>query len=571
MTPVETATPVRASTAALTIAPHSAATEEQKPSPMVNGRAWIACGILLLVFGIYALSSPGRIDIVDGEARYDVAFNWVINGRPIMSDSWIIPFMAVRGRGGFHYSYFGAPASFFALPLVWAGMYSNNPQFLFSMVSPFFGAAVAPILFLLYLELGLNRRRALAWTLVSSFASYLWAISDSSFDNAQHAFFTVAAVYFGVLSARRKSPLLAALGGAMVGVLFAYQEYFLLLVPALALVTLAGSARSGDRGDETRWLTLRCARYLRAAWNGPGEERSACIRYFVFAAAVGLGVMLSLAYNHLRFGSWLDDGKVRFAAHRGYNFFGDPLAGLLTLLVSPGKSVLLYSPTLVLAVLGARGLARRNAQLAAAIAVATVFLVLFLSCISFVGGDWCWGPRYLTPLLPLWALAFPFVAEGKYKRPLVVGAVALSFLVQALALSVETQRFFFEHRLHDFFWAEDSWFYFKHSALWSRLGEVATLPQGPPASATKFNSIPDPDWTTYTVLGQPRPIPRSMAPVWMRQFQIFYLPRPWPLWVPRLREEIQPVSPIAWLGGLGGILLLGTCFLYRGFQSPEFP
>ena len=207
------------------------------------GKAWIACGIFLLVLGAYALSSPGRIDIVDGEARFDVAYNWIVNGRPMMTDTWLIPFISVPGRDGLRYSYYGAPGSVFALPLVWLGLHSGGPpvapsQFLFSLTSSLLGAAIAPILFLFYLELGVTRRSALAWTMVSSFATYIWAISNSTFDNAQHAFFALGALYFAYLSGRRKSAKYALLGGAMAGVLVLYQDYFLLIVPALALATL---------------------------------------------------------------------------------------------------------------------------------------------------------------------------------------------------------------------------------------------------------------------------------------------------------------------------------------------
>jgi hypothetical protein len=400
----------------------------------------------------------------------------------------------VIGRDGLPYSYYGAPASVFAMPLVWLGL-SANPsniqpsQFLFSLTSSIFGAGIAPILFLFYLELGLTTRKALAWTMVSSFATYVWPISNSTFDNAQHAFFAIAAVYLGVLSARCKSAKIAALGGLMAGVLVLYQEYFLLIIPALALSTLEwnsmddsylpapptkpgsaiGRVTSAFKQTFQSVLTL-----VRAACDGPGEARSSCIRYCLFVVAVSVGVVLSLAYNDLRFGSWFDNGKVRMAAQSKVPFFGNPLAGFLTLLVSPGKSVFLYSPPLFLAVMGVRQLWRRRPELVVAIGASSLLLVLFISCISFAGGDWCWGPRYLTPLLPLWALFLPFTVGVNVRRDLAVAVIAVGFLVQILALSVENQRFFFESRLDDYFWAEDSWAYFKHSALFARPGEVRT-------------------------------------------------------------------------------------------------
>lgn len=549
---------------------------------------WIACGIFLVVLGIYSLSGPGRIDIIDGQARFDVAYNWLVAGRPIMRDSLIGPLMSVPGRNGLHYSYYGAPASIFAMPLVWLGLYTSAPaiqpsQFLFSLTSSIIGAGVAPILFLFYLELGVTRRKAFAWTMVSSFATLVWPISTSTFDNAQHAFFALAAVYFGFLSARRKSVRFAVWGGLMGGILVLYQEYFLLIIPALALTTLDWKFGDGSEilppgtkskpivsrvAGTTKRATHRVMAWVRSAWEGPGEARSSCLRYCLFLIAVALGVILSLVYNNLRFGSWLHDGKVTFAAERNYPLWGNPVAGLLTLLVSPGKSVLLYSPPLILGFLGIARLRRRNPGLVTVIAAASLILVLFISCISFAGGDWCWGPRYLTPLLPLWALAMPFAAGFRVRRDLALAIIGVGFLVQILALSVENQRFFFQRGLNDFFWAEDRWFYLKHSALLARVPETASLKDGAPATADLFSSTPL--LATYAPLGPPPTVPRRMTPVWIRHFQIFYLPRPWPLWMSYLPRARRPIPVGPWLAGLLGLTALGTGLIGHGFREGKF-
>jgi hypothetical protein len=85
----------------------------------------IAFGVFLVVLGAYVLSSPGRIDIVDGQARFDVSYNWLVIGRPVVRDNWIGPVVAVPGRNGVRYSYYGAPGSIFGMPLVWLGLHSG--------------------------------------------------------------------------------------------------------------------------------------------------------------------------------------------------------------------------------------------------------------------------------------------------------------------------------------------------------------------------------------------------------------------------------------------------------------
>jgi hypothetical protein len=569
-----------------------------KPAPIVpapeDGRTnrlrskwWIASGIFLFVLALYVLTSPGRIDIVDGQARFDVSYNLLENGRPIVKDNWIGPFMGVPGRNGLRYSYYGAPASVFAIPLVWLGLYTSAPeiqpsQFLFSLTSSILGAGVAPILFLFYLELGATTRRAFAWTMVSSFATFIWPASNTTFDNAQHSFFALAAVYLGFLGARSKSATYAVAGGLMAGVLVLYQEYFLLIIPALALSTLewepGDSSFAPMPTTEPGSIVWRVVAAVKrafqsastlvcAAWDRPGEARSSCIRYCLFLTAVGVGVVLSLVYNDLRFGFYLENGKMRSITANAYPLFGNPLAGFLTLLVSPGKSIFLYSPPLVLGLLGMGSFWRRHREIAVAVLMASLSLVLFLSCICFVGGDWCWGPRYLAVLVPLWALVFPFVPLNRARRKLVVAIVGVGLLVQVMALSVENQRFFLENGFRDYFWAEDSWVYFKHSALFERVGEMMSLTDGLPPTARFFNSLPVTNWCTYTLLGPPPEMDRSLSPSWMRNYKIFYLPRPWPLWMSYLPPPQRPVDLDAWLVGLLGLVGLGAGLIYRGFKT----
>src|SRR5215469_715849 len=138
-------------------------------------RSRLVFGVFLLVLVTYALTSPGRIDIIDGQARFDVAYNWLHSGRPLITDSWIRPWTSIRGRDHLPYSYYGPPASILSMPLIAIGSLFDGPslgasQFLFSLTSPILGASTAVILYLFYLELGLTLRQAVAWTLINAFA-----------------------------------------------------------------------------------------------------------------------------------------------------------------------------------------------------------------------------------------------------------------------------------------------------------------------------------------------------------------------------------------------------------------
>jgi hypothetical protein len=530
----------------------------------------------------YALSGPGRIDISDGQQRYDVAYSWLVEGRPFFRNPWL-KHQSVTGRGGQPYSICGAPASVFSMPLVWWGAHLDDfshetSRFLFSLTSEIFGAGVVVVLFFFYIELGLSLRRALGWTLVTAFATLLWPNSCSTFENAQRAFFAMASVYLGYLSSKRNSYVLAIAGGLTASVLLLYQEYHLFILPFLAICNLRWTEKiptfeKARHSSSWSWLVSTIRKFsdaqydfVQTALREPGEERASCIRFALWlCTAVVVGLSLSFAYNHFRFGSWVRSGRMERMSPLQY--MGNPLSGLALLLLSPGKSIFLYSPPLVLGLLGMRHLRRSHPQVAMAIISASIMLVVMLSYFGAPGGDWCWGPRYLVVLLPLWSITLPFVrVDNPLRRGALILTLTLGVLVQILAMSVENQRFFFARALSDDLYS-DEWVYFKHSAVFARVGEAISLREGVPPTAKFFTSAPIHRWSTHCIFGPPDRMPRSLSPEWMKTFKIYYLPRPWPLWMSTINPVLRPINIAAWLKGLATMFLAGVAFIYIGFQS----
>ena len=548
----------------------------------------LAAGVFFAVLAVYVLANPGRIDIIDGQVRYEVALNWVTSGRPVLCDRTVVHTSGVVGKHGFIYSNCGLAASVAAMPLVWVGVFYDVPpgeatRFLFCFTSSLLGALAAAILYLFYVELGVAVKEALVWTGVAAFATMMWPTSDTTFDNAQHACLVLIALFLGYMSGKRRSPCFAVLGGVVAGLLLTYQEYFALLIPLLAVSTLdwdswGNVGRTGGTQAFSRPLRMLLKFDLPGAirefkrpsgFSPEGVEafHRACRRFALYLLATLVGVAVMFDYNYYRFGSVFESGKLHPEAHRGYPLFGNPLAGLVTLLVSPGKSILFYSPPILLGFAGIRRLWRHKPQIGFVVVAASVVLVLFISTISFVGGDWCWGPRYLISLVPLWALALPFVNGRKgRRRNLVAAIVGLGLVIQCLAVSVDNERFFFERGLADYFWAKDPWFYFKHSALTARVGETLSLIKGPPPSAVLFNT--DNDLPTYTVLPPPpKGISRTRTSYWMRNYLVFYVPKPWPLWIWDIPADQRGINPQALLAGIFGIALLGLALLRDGLQK----
>jgi hypothetical protein len=122
----------------------------------------------------------------------------------------------------------------------------------------------------------------------------------------------------------------------------------------------------------------------------------------VAAFAVGplLGLAGQLAYNAVRYGNWLSNGYEKEAG------FSTPLLeGLGGLLLSPGKSLLLYAPVVLLAVPACWVLARRGGlpgRVAVLLIAGETGAGLVLNAMWWAWtGNFAWGPRLIVPLLPL--------------------------------------------------------------------------------------------------------------------------------------------------------------------------
>jgi hypothetical protein len=144
-------------------------------------------------------------------------------------------------------------------------------------------------------------------------------------------------------------------------------------------------------------------------------------------------MVVALWHNWLKTGSIWDSG---YQIRNGV-FSGDLFAGLYGLLLSPGKSAFLYSPPLILAVLGARTAWQRRRHetlfLAGIIGISLVFNAKF----RHWHADYCWGPRHLTAVTPLaLLLALPWLPEALARGRVQLRRWALGVLI-ALGVGVQ--------------------------------------------------------------------------------------------------------------------------------------
>ena len=496
------------------------ATESVTPRP----RRHLEVGVFLFFLALYALSGPGRIDMIDGQYRFEVSWNLVESGRPIVRDVFL---QARTGVDGARYSYYGPAASVAGAPLVAIGYLLGGEdgelaRFLFSFTSAVFAAGTLALLLHWWLRMGFSARKALAWTAVVGLATLLWPLATSTFDQAQHAFCILAAAYAGRrATAESKPKIWTLLCGSLAGILLLYQFAYIVVAP---------------------WLALS----LLGQWR-PFQFRPALPRLAYFAIAFLTCGGLVCLYNLARFGSPFDIG-----GFPGLPGLGNPFVGVAGLTFSPGKGILWYSPVILLQLWSMRLLARARQVLAATVVATSLADFLLVSSLSFYGGDWCWGPRYLVTTLPLLALGLPYLQLGTpVRRWMARTIVGVGLLMQIAGLSMDHQGFFFARALRPHFWT-DAAFNFRHSQLIARAHELRGLLSGVrPAKVLPFRPGPYPFLSTYCIFGtNPR-----ISPAWMKTYPVFYLPRPWPLWMPSLPANSRPV-PVAPAAGV--LLLLGA-------------
>jgi len=285
------------------------------------------------------------------------------------------------------------PVSWAALPAaahddrsfrrLWYGTGGNDFEqalsaWMFGWTSAAAAAATAAFAYLLALGLGRAPPAALGAALLASLASPLLVYGHEGWSEALLCPFVVGAA----LAARRRRYVLV---GAALGAAFLVKPAMAVLaLPALALVAPGG--------------------------------RAALVRV-VLGGLPFLGV--ALAYNAVRFGTPLESG---YGDELGR--FSTPVGvGLVGLLLSPGRGLVIYAPA---AVLGLFALPRLPRALALyAVGSLAALLALYCRWWGWEGG-WCYGPRLLVPALPLLA-AFSFDGLGPQARlAALVGLVATS-------------------------------------------------------------------------------------------------------------------------------------------------
>jgi hypothetical protein len=372
-------------------------------------------GQFMFVFAVVVLSGPGRIDINDGQTRYEVARSLLEHGDSVIRDK-LVWFAVMKGRDGEQYTNYRFPQTGLGMVAICLADATgptdeSRRQFFFTLISPLLCAFLALTYAVWFRALGHGPGASLAWATAGVFCTPSWYYGTSTFDDMLGTAAVVPAVAVAFLARDRRPVLGAAVAGLLLGWAFnCKQPLGVFVLPVLAACYRPGVAL-----------------------------RRQLVPLGLVLAGLALGVAAHKGYEWYKFPPGQCDPDSMAEEMYGKVWVADPLPGLSGLTISPSSGALWYCPTLLLSFAGWLAWRRQLPGFCKALAAASLLFTLFLSFLTFFKGEPCWGPRYLTPMFALWWIFVP-TAAAAMRRSFVVLLLGLGVLVQLLALSVDPQR-----------------------------------------------------------------------------------------------------------------------------------
>jgi hypothetical protein len=415
----------------------------------------------------YALLSSGRVRTADEYMQFFQAQSLVEHGSTAIPQAVHFGnFYGTRDRHGLPRAPYPPGQALMSVPLLDFARFvllhfpgvSQQPQTNFYMqvfgavlTTAFCAGGVMTLFFLTLCKLDVSLQNAVLITICVSFGTPIFPYSGYFFSEPFTAFFLMAVVY--LLSSQ--TPLRARrtlLIGMLLALLIWIRPTMVFAAGIVAVAILVRDRRAGFRPA------------------------------LIASAASVLSGAAYLASNKIIFGRGLQFGYPDIAEKgKQLNTFHTPFyIGLKGFLISPGKSVFIFFPLILLAIFGVPQLWRRNRALGLICAALPIVYLLFYMRYTQWEGGFCPGPRYLVPFLCLTCLALgPLIASGnlRFRRLLVVLSV-FGFIVQAITYSTS----FLEDQIFASYYDSNFNYRMSYNPLVSQSGRLIAYLKGKPAS-----------------------------------------------------------------------------------------
>ena len=281
------------------------------------------------------------------------------------------------------------------------------------LINPIISALLMVVFFGFSYRIGGDRRNAFVLTMLLGCCTIIWPYSGTYWTQPITTFCLFTSLYFLY---RYKDSL--------------DQKYLVFsgLLAGFAVLT---------RYESLLFVLL----FLVYAVVGPEQKKSARFKAGVlFISIAGIALLLIMVWNYHRFGSVLDTG----AAHQhdlGFSLKGDLIQSLPSNLIGLNRSIFIYSPPLLLGLLGFAAFFKSEKVLAWVITLTVLAGILLYSKFSFWATWGCWGSRFLVILTPFLLLPAAMRRANKiWKGKLLLFLAIAGIAIQLTAVLIPFQR-----------------------------------------------------------------------------------------------------------------------------------
>jgi len=284
-----------------------------------------------------------------------------------------------------------------------------SAAFIVSFINLIIHSFCSYLLYLIVILIGGSKNKAYFISFVFCFTSYSFSFAQCTFEHHLEMFFILLGYFFILEKNIKHSGILAGIAIAL-GLIF--RSTTLLSLPGILLL-----ANNKQR--------------------------------LSFALGILPGLLIILAYNFYRFNDPFETGydlAWNLAHGNKIDFWSIdriPLS-LFGFFLSPAKGLLIFSPTLILALFGIRKLWNKHHKLTLSIFVLFgSYTILFSMNFAWHGSIWSFGPRYILPILPFLYIPILELNIKKWIYPFII----IAGMGQILLMSVNYKRELLEQHI----------------------------------------------------------------------------------------------------------------------------
>lgn len=391
--------------------------------------------LFLFIFLAYVAMTGGNFWEYDSFAVYKLSKSLVDRGQFSIDCFW-----GAKAFNGACYSIYGILMSLIIIPLsilekitIDILKISFFPSGFFpSLTNCFVTAGLAVLIYQFLRKMNFNGKLAFFGGLLFSFGTYAPAYTKTLYAEPLLALLIFSCIYLLVFHEPCKKHIFFA--GIFFGLAFLTKVSAVLFLPSVVILLLA--------------------------------QQISIKKCFVFFTPFVVSIAFFFVYNYLRFHSLMHTG------HGDIAFDKTLISGLNLFIFSPGKSIFLYQPIIILFIFGIKKFVRKQKVLFFSLFIAVMIHFVFYGTYHWQAGDWTWGSRFLYVTMPFFIFCIMyFLRENKTKflKILFWLFLIVSLIIQFSSIYLSYHRYYsFMNKKYGHDFSRLAYPYFYYSPLYGQ-------------------------------------------------------------------------------------------------------